>query len=273
MTVLPGAVRKNRLCSRALMVCLLMISAGFSHADTYQVELILFKQNSVEPRQYRWNGEPDVIGALDLATGDLVEPFADPLINTTFLYSGSESTSGVDSDPVTPLKTPASRFQQLGDDEYLMKAIHERLRRSSEYQPLLHLSWLQETMAFGDIQPILIQAGEVVSRAGDNASYLYFSDSKNVADIHELDGTFAFERSRFLHFRVDLALHVPRDSITARQDQLNNIDLAPTGNYRTYRMQERRQIKDEELHYFDHNLFGAVARIIKIEPDQTAALP
>ena len=60
----------------------------------------------------------------------------------------------------------------------------------------------------------------------------------------QLDGTFRFYLSRFLHVDLDLAL---------------NEKAAGTDMH--YRLSEHRRIKTQELNYFDHPKFGVIVRV------------
>lgn len=256
----------SRLLTGVLATLSLWIASA-AQADQYQVEMIVFRHDGIEPAHYRFEGEPDINGALDLSTGQLITELDDPLPNNTFIVSRPQPEQRPRTTGMVPLRTAAEGIEAVADSQLTLTQIRDRLNRSSLYTPLLHLGWTQETMAFGEVQPILIEAGQIVSRAGDDSSFLLFSDRKNRTDIHEVDGTVALERSRFLHFRIDLALHTLRDERTALEDQKNTIDFVPTGNYRTYRLIDGRQTRDGELHYFDHPLFGVIARINRIEAD------
>jgi len=262
---LPSLARSRLLCGTLSTLALLIASAA--QADQYQVEMIIFRHAGIEPAHYRFEGEPDIDGALDLSTGERVVELDETLSNNTFAMTRPGPAKPARTTSITPLRTAADGIVPLLDSDLQLDHILNRLKRSSAFAPLLHLGWTQETMAFGEIQPILIEAGQVVSRAGEDSSFLLFSDRKNRTDIHEIDGTVALERSRFLHFRIDLALHALRDEQTAVEDQKNTIEFVPTGNYRSYRLEDRRQTRDGQLHYFDHPLFGVIARISKIEAD------
>lgn len=112
-----------------------------------------------------------------------------------------------------------SGFKQGGKQ---LNGTYGALKRSRDYRPLLHLSWIQRVGKNSLSQPVQIhQAG---GQAGDDL----------------LDGFVRIQRGNYLHLLVDL-------------------EYAP-GSV-TYRLKEKRRLKLNEVHYLDHPKFGVIAKV------------
>lgn len=75
-----------------------------------------------------------------------------------------------------------------------------------------------------------------------------------------LDGYIRLLRGRYLHLEVDLTMS------EARQPQYPgafNPDASPAAA--SYHLQEKRRVRQTELHYFDHPRFGVLARVTRHE--------
>ena len=106
-----------------------------------------------------------------------------------------------------------SPIQALAAEELLLTNAWRRLDRNRAYQPLLHRGWRQPAAPFGEALPIRIHGGAIVVQAPESLPFFPFTTEYHADDEHqsveELDGSIAFERGRFLHLRIDLALRVP----------------------------------------------------------------
>ena len=252
--------------------------------DVYRIEIIVFRHTSRDDPAYRWPGQPDTSLATDLSLAgqangsdfdlsDSNEPrqavYGDAAANLDVLQD--RSTPG----PVLVEIGQPSSLQALTDDELVLTDAWRRLDRNRGYQPLLHMGWRQPASPFGEALPVRIHGGAIIVEAPERSPFLPFSndigaDSTNQA-VEELDGSIAFERGRYLHLRVDLALHMPlgEESIS-RQPAMPLLDsaISPAIDepYRTYRMVERRQIHTGTLNYFDHRRFGLITLVEKWQP-------
>lgn len=95
------------------------------------------------------------------------------------------------------------------------------LKRSRDYRPLLHLSWIQNVGKNSLSQPVQIQ------KSGGQSGDL-------------LDGFVRIQRGNYLHLLMDL-------------------EYAPGSS--TYRLKEKRRLKLNEVHYLDHPKFGVIAKV------------
>jgi hypothetical protein len=74
----------------------------------------------------------------------------------------------------------------------------------------------------------------------------------------ELDGTFRFYLSRFLHIEVNLAFRE-----LGEPTLYGALESVPG---QIYRIVEQRRIKSKDVHYFDNPKFGALVRVAPITP-------
>lgn len=117
--------------------------------------------------------------------------------------------------------------------------------------------------------------GGAPAAAGDNASQTQQNTSQAAAaeTPHILDGTFTLRRGHFLHVDVDLGytktVSVAEPAPTADAAPAPAADTTPappqTASYYV-RMTQSRRIRNDELHYLDHPLFGV---LFVVSPYQT----
>ena len=120
------------------------------------------------------------------------------------------------------------------EDSDLTKA-KEALEKDGNYRIMVHKQWIQTGDAPSDAAMIRM----------------------NTED-GELDGTFKFFMSRFLHVDLNLLFREP-DSKS--MFQAGNAD---SGNI-NYEIREHRRVRSNELYYFDHPKFGALVKVKQAE--------
>lgn len=113
------------------------------------------------------------------------------------------------------------------------------LRRSGRYRTLFHSSWLQPEG--GRIR------GAFISQSAAGAM---------PEAAAELVGSVRVRVTRFLHADVDMAFLAPAP--------------ADGGHAVHVRLQESRKIRLNEVHYFDHPLFGVMLQVSRVGPDSDA---
>ena len=152
-------------------------------------------------------------------------------------------------------------------DDSTLKRIAGSLNRSSRYDMLEHLSWIQPIES--EPTPIMIQSGN------------------RYDDRFELEGTLNIFRTRFLHVQTDLWYTVfePRggganpfrlgfesslpDDVLREYSDLVEVERE-RGQYfpsRSHVMRQSRRIRSGELHYIDHPLFGVIVRFTRYQPE------
>ena len=188
------------LCLTAMTVVAGLIPASDARAQTpsstvYTVELIVFRNVSGQGGAEDWSVKP-VARRPD-------QP--DSPVTGRFVAS-----------------VPASQFQ-LND-------VANRLRNSSNYQPIAHFAWQQTASSWGS------GAGFTVAKVGGN--------------VPGLSGIIFLEAGTYLHLGMTLNYQSsnPPGGLGASPGQV-------------FMMSESRRIKRYERNYFDHPAFGVIALV------------
>ena len=263
-------------------------------AAWYQVEIIVFEYLDPDPGNETWYenpGLPAIGEAMDL----LVDPPA-PLSPVPPEFEPDVAQPAPVTPPITPAPAPkvrasadpitlADRFGAPATEEYepasllemiripylslapenfRLSDIWRNLRASSVYRPLLHVAWQQEGNERGPGRTVHLEKPwgpeaaplEVLAEPGPPP-----------AMTRMLDGPVRVSIGRFMYVNVDLAykpenlpglLASRLDSRTSSGSPLVNPEVD------FVRLAENRQIKLEELHYFDHPLFGVLVQVSRL---------
>jgi hypothetical protein len=108
----------------------------------------------------------------------------------------------------------------------------EALEKDGNYRIMVHKQWIQTGDAPSDAAMIRM----------------------NTED-GELDGTFKFFMSRFLHVDLNLLFREPES-----KSMFQAGNSAEGGNI-SYEIREHRRVRSNELYYFDHPKFGALVQV------------
>jgi Peptidoglycan-binding protein, CsiV len=147
-----------------------------------------------------------------------------------------------------PARVPftASAFTELSADAYRMNGIRSALAGSGRYRVLFHRVWRQAAYDRGHAVGYPVHTSAASGR-----------DS--------LTGTITLLKERYLHLDVDLLLTTGGNAPAAYQ--------SGTGSLPVYRLAEKRRIRSNELHYFDHPRFGVIARVTPYQEAEEQAAP
>ncbi len=134
-----------------------------------------------------------------------------------------------------PVVTP------LSSSSYRLNGVLGALRRGGKYRPLLHASWLQPDA--GRIRGVYVSSSAAAATPGLTAT-----------DVEQVMGSVRLRVTRFLHVDMDLAYFPgaapPGVTEAGGPEQADHV-----------RLRESRKIKLNEVHYFDHPLFGALLQV------------
>jgi hypothetical protein len=210
----------------------------------YNVEVIVFR--ATDPNagsQETWPadpGLPDWNGALPLAPVDpAVAPVPYQLISVT--------------------------AQQL-DDAWA------RLKRSRNYEPLLHVAWSQPALDRANAPAVRLgvpaSAVPAASTAPQPADAMPLPQATPVYGDAKLSTT-----GPYLHFDLDLILEGPLAKNAApASSAISTTVLAPPGStavpaaptFQLYRLRHDMRVNGGKLAYFDHPLFGAIVLVTPV---------
>lgn len=211
-----------------LIASLIILMSGWQHAaaeqDTrwYDVEVIIFKQNSQEYRESEvW---PKDISLPDMA-------------NTRQLASSHSRTS----------------FKMLKGSELKLKGEAARIKAAPELEMLLHLGWRQPGLSQNKAISVPIYDGMLEGKRYRKAGTDAFP--------HRLEGTLKLVLSRYLHINTDLLYREPLTAGAQSTESGESLNDALTPQYRLFQMQQSRRMRSNELHYLDHPVLGMVVRV------------
>ena len=215
-------------------------------AEWYQVEVIVFDNlhpDSDGELWYKTPGLPDRNGSQELV---LDKPDVEDI---------DLETQRDNSKTLIP-------FKSLPKNKYRMDGIYRVLRYSEEYRPLIHTSW-QQTGATRARAVHIEKLDSVMPERelSDDNEPDFLTPAKTI-----VDGIVRVRGGHFLHVDIDLVYFL---------DSLSNPGLSPSGepninnmfvnqNTQYVRIKETRKIKLNELHYFDHPMFGLILQVSRL---------
>ena len=143
-------------------------------------------------------------------------------------------------------------YQILPSGRYNIRGVYSALKSSREYRPIMHIAWQQ---------PGLTRS---------NAKYVHIRDTAGTQNrdgyqdsLVKIDGTVRLRGGHFLFLDVDLAYFfksLPESTINTAM--MNKNITNKLSDYA--RLTESRKIKLNELHYFDHPLFGVITWVRRL---------
>ena len=235
-------------------------------AAWYQVEVIVFENlesNSDGELWYENPGLPDRSNSIALIT-DLADDKED-LIDAPVVEQENQV--------IQQNKAELIPYLQLAEDKLRLDGIQRVLKLSREYRPLMHVSWQQPGLTTANVravhiqkfeEPELVNSDQIRDQAENNSGFLS-DEPENDIQIMDLifDGTIRLRSSRFLHVDVDIAFFpefLLEQNETLNED--NSLFVRQQADY--VRLQESRKIKLNEIHYFDHPVFGIIIRVSRL---------
>ncbi len=256
----------------ALFVALLLLPLSATAADRwYEVEVIVFAQINGD-----WNAEhwPDN----DAVTLSLEEAIPAPnTITTPMAMSASVSNA-----------QELLRLAAVPPAQYKMQDVYRSLTRSKNYRPLLHTAWRQPIGAGKGQVKIRIAGGkDFASRYGTNGALLSSGAEPASTGLWEIDGQLSLTASRFLHADTELVFRRPVVAATgtppvpgtggpvaagtATPLSTTPADapaLVDEDRLQFFKLAQSRRLKSNELHYFDHPMFGLLIVLRPLEPER-----
>ncbi|HXS78758.1 MAG TPA: CsiV family protein [Gammaproteobacteria bacterium] len=221
----------------------------------YEVEVIVFAHRDFDPTEESFD---QTLNGFDAAALREVPSFDE----STFASRDAPQTSVLEPlaevDPLAAERAEALRVRPLRPDELKLGGEYRKLRAISAYEPLVHVGWVQPGLPETDAVPIDL----------------------GTLGILNPRGTVRVHLSRFLHITLDLTYHAKgsaapaataataRDGASAANagsslrpagDGLDEIVVAPQ-----YRLRATRNVRSNELHYFDHPAFGVLVRVTPV---------
>ncbi len=210
----------------------------------YQVEVIVFDRLYPNLDGEQWQNEAFTLSA------NLVELQANDVVPT--------SEQGL-----VPYKV-------LNNSRNRLSGVYRVLKLSSEYRPLIHLSWQQSATERRNSRFVHLQ-----SLDGDNpvpVTKLSVSDTGPEPEFLDelimsnkiIDGAIRIRSGFYLHADVDLSYFkdLPAENKILRTSEES---FTGTTDKTVIKMKETRKIKLNEIHYFDHPMLGVILQVSRLQ--------
>ena len=226
---------------RKLPACFLLLLCSFplSAADWYRVEVILFAYTEPDADDEWWYEAPGLPSRTQ--TISLITKTADPLPTDT-------------PDLAEPRRLIP--YLALPGQDYRLAGVRRVLASSKEHRPLLHVAWQQPGLGAEDVRAVRLDNTRLDSKTARRQQ----SEPEQAQDQPEYtppkkvyDGIIRLRTSRFLHLDVDIAYFPEVLEQPSHSQGRRGADYV--------RLTESRRIRLEELHYFDHPLFGVIVQV------------
>ncbi len=164
-------------------------------------------------------------------------------------YSGSVELV---SEPEGP-----DAFKILPSSKYKLGGVNKALKLSSGYRPVHHIAWQQPELTKSRAKKVHIKNPDA-----------------------KINGTVNLRGGHLLHLDMNISYFVDlftesvtsfmEESISVASEDVEEIEadeeIIMSGTYA--QMKETRRIKLNELHYFDHPLFGVIMRVTRLEVEE-----
>ena len=213
---------------RRLILFLIFLSAPCAYAGWYQVEAVVFDRLSTDASDELWIKDPGLPNQRN---------------SIELITDVSQSDNPVP-------------YQVLPKNKYRMHGAYQALKLSKTYRPLIHISWQQPSG--GETRPV-----RVVKLRDDGPE----SGGEAALSVPEaiIDGFVRVRSAQLLHVNIDLAYY-PRHSPALPTTDDNDRRFKREIEY--VRLHETRKIKLNELHYFDHPMFGVILQVRRLNPGE-----
>ena len=139
-------------------------------------------------------------------------------------------------------------FTSLSEREFELGQAAARLAQNG-MRKVLHTAWRQPMFSFRDGKRVRVNG------SSDIIVQRYDSTGASARGVPELDGMVGLRLGRYVNLEMDFLL---------RRDSPNSADPETRG-YDVFRLSQRRQIRIGETQYFDHEAFGVLARISRLD--------
>ena len=260
----------TKLALKKIISLLLLIYLTPVNAAWYQVEVVVFDYLSPDFDGELWYenpGLPDRNNSVELVT-ELAqlkdEVLAPEVVDTAQLE-------------MTRKKADLVPYLRLDGDVLRLEGVQRVLLLSRDYRPQLHVAWQQPGLESRQAKAVhLHKFGELEESFSNEESSddvfdleALLSQTPMREDVYKLlnlifEGTIQLRSSTFLHVDVDMAYfpeYFRRDKELI-EENINDV-VEKRADY--VRLKESRKIRLNEIHYFDHPLFGIILRVSRLK--------
>ncbi len=232
------------LIKNALIISLFIFSSVVAAESWYQVEAIVFDRLYPNLDGEQWQNEEFKI--------------RDNMVELQFAEDSFSSEQTL------------MPFMILDKKRNRMNGVYRVLRLSSEYRPLYHLSWQQEATERRQSRHVHIQKLEgeealpvvKTTEPTEPAEEPEFLEELVMPD-RIIDGSIRIRSGFYLHADIDLSYfkQLPPENKTIRSSVGSfQSDFDKT----VVKLKETRKIKLNEIHYFDHPMYGVILQVSRL---------
>lgn len=221
--------------------------ASFANEPLYQVELLFFSHH--------------------LDTNSRAEIWPQRATLPTTWYSAQSITSEATHENIA-----SSLFTLLPEQDKVLRSAYLKLENTADYQPIGHIAWQQ--MITERKKTVRFVAGKNYRHNKSQPSlfkgFAHFFDSsqqKETFDVWQDDswqirGLLSLNEKRFHEVELNVIFQIPTNSQGLIKPNSSDLDILNPYPIKTF-----RKVRENELHYFDHPLFGILLKITPIQTD------
>tara|TARA_R110002072_G_scaffold54332_3_gene142594 strand:+ start:9336 stop:10031 length:696 start_codon:yes stop_codon:yes gene_type:complete len=221
----------------SLLVLLFVFPPTVTAASWYQVEVVVFDRINPDLDGEQWQNE--------------TFSMRDNLI---------ELQATETSDGLLP-------YMILPKDRNRLNGVQRAFKLSSQYRPLIHLSWQQPATERRQSRYVHLQKLDANSTIPVAESAGLDDEPEFIDDLMPLnriiDGSIRIRSGFYLHVDVDFSYFkdLPAENKILRTSEESFVG---TTNKTVIKLKETRKIKLNEIHYFDHPMFGVILQVSRL---------
>ena len=231
----------------------------------YEVEVLVFSHLNADVTAEKWPSNDAVSIALE-------ETVPAPNTITTPIAGNAPSAQEL------------LRLAAVPAAQYKLQDAFKTLSRARNYRPLLHTAWRQPIGTGKNQFKVRLAGGkDYASRYGLHGKLLSSGDEPSEAGLWEIDGYVQLTATRFLHAETELIFRRPTittSALPATTDTAADTDsnlswqtgespLIDEDWLQFFKLNQGRRVKANELHYFDHPMFGLLIVLRPLEPERS----
>jgi hypothetical protein len=190
-------------------------------------------------------------------------PLGEGLADASALESNPEVVAEPEAVEDLEEETPDKyELVMLAEEDFGLIEPYEHLERLDAYEPLMHFGWTQPTYPDEEVEARPLSSFATPPPGLEGELTLYLSRYLHLAVKLQLDESFADEPAEDEFARTTI-----RSSFN---DGFYDYDDEEPVSYPVrFRIDEDRIFRNGELRYFDHPKFGVLAKITRVEEEET----
>ncbi len=245
--MIPQNIVKQSCTWLLLIICLFFITVEASEAqgnlpfidarNWYQIDVIVFSQTAdINHVSETWSTSTPL-----------------PTITSAWQLTYSDADESI------------AAYDILPDNRFGLTNTLTKLTKRSNYRMIWHGAWVQPITKKRSTRPIYIAGGEQYPQIASEQTSLTYQPSAEFAGLLTLKQTQNYISVAANLRLTELTKQLPRSIqmlLTTSSDEL----------YQQFSLQQTQRIRANEIHYFDHPLFGMLIKITPYTPSAATLL-